>query len=579
MPVYAYPNYHNYDLDPQVTVTGHDGAVRVGWDALLEALLSELAAGHRRLCFELYPGVDEEDILRRLGAVNGLKVFRSAEAKLPRAALLERFDRYITDDRVFGVMYNGDIGDCFDPAGLSALRRQVEAWEGPCLVLGTGASLVLPEPDCLWYWDLTRWEIQLRYRKGGETWLAGALDGQVLSKYKVGFFIEWRTADRLKVRLAPRIDHRVDANDPAMPRFIGREAYEAALDQAAAKPIRMQAYYDPSVWGGQWMKNVFGLDPSEDNYGWSFDGVPEENSLKFRFGGETIVFPAINLVHSRPLDLLGEHVYGRFGPEFPIRFDFLDTMEGGNLSLQVHPLTGYIQEKFGMHYTQDESYYILDAAEESSVYLGVKPGIDLAEFEAALREAQAGGAPLDAERFVNRFPVKKHDHVLIPAGTTHCSGRNTVVLEISATPYIFTFKLWDWGRLGLDGLPRPVHIDHGIANIQTNRDTAWAEANLLHQERVILKDAAGTVEHTGLHNLEFIETERHTVLGSRTVEVHDSVNVLNLVEGECAWIASPDGAFPDTPIHYGETFIIPASVGEYVLRASSRVMIICARVR
>ena len=66
MPVYAYPNYHNYDLDPQVTVTGHDGAVRVGWDALLEALLGELAAGHRRLCFELYPGVDEEDILRRL---------------------------------------------------------------------------------------------------------------------------------------------------------------------------------------------------------------------------------------------------------------------------------------------------------------------------------------------------------------------------------------------------------------------------------------------------------------------------------------------------------------------------------
>ena len=90
-----------------------------------------------------------------------------------------------------------------------------------------------------------------------------------------------------------------------------------------------------------------------------------------------------------------------------------------------------------------------------------------------LRKAEKGEIAFPAEEYVNKIPVKKHDHVLIPAGTIHCSGKNTMVLEISATSYIFTFKLWDWGRVGLDGIPRPVHIEHGLKNIQWERTTPW----------------------------------------------------------------------------------------------------------
>ncbi|HML49671.1 MAG TPA: class I mannose-6-phosphate isomerase, partial [Clostridia bacterium] len=259
-----------------------------------------------------------------------------------------------------------------------------------------------------------------------------------------------------------------------------------------------------------------------ENYGWSFDGVPEENALKFDFGGGVAAFPALTLVKALPKDLLGGRVYGRFGAEFPIRFDFLDTFDGGNLSLQVHPMTGYIQETFGMHYTQDESYYILDADKDSCVYLGVKPGADPDAMRQALEEANAGGRPFDAERFVNRFPVQKHDHVLIPAGTVHCSGKNTLVLEISATPYIFTFKLWDWGRLGLDDLPRPVHIEHGMKNIQFDRDTEWVQRELIHRNEMIEQSPGLTVERTGLHPYEPIETRRYTVSGTITLPAIDS---------------------------------------------------------
>ena len=124
------------------------------------------------------------------------------------------------------------------------------------------------------------------------------------------------------------------------------------------------------------MKQVCGLDRDRENYAWSFDGVPEENSLYLQYGKVRVEVPSIDAVFLRPKELLGERVHARFGKEFPIRFDFLDTMEGQNLSLQVHPLTEYIQQVFGMHYTQDESYYILDAKEDAVVYLGLKEGID-----------------------------------------------------------------------------------------------------------------------------------------------------------------------------------------------------------
>ena len=100
-----------------------------------------------------------------------------------------------------------------------------------------------------------------------------------------------------------------------------------------------------------------------------------------------------------------------------------------------------------------------------------------------MRNAQEKGT-FDAESYVNQFPVKKHDHVLIPAGTVHCSGKGTMVLEISATPYIFTFKMWDWGRVGWDGRPRPIHIERALDNIQWERDTQWVKDNLIHQEWV-----------------------------------------------------------------------------------------------
>jgi len=183
-----------------------------------------------------------------------------------------------------------------------------------------------------------------------------------------------------------------------------------------------------------------------------------------------------------------------------------------------------------------------------------------------LEKAQAGNMIFDAEKHVQPWPASKHDHFLIPAGTVHCSGKNSMVLEISATPFIYTFKLWDWGRLGLDGKPRPINIEHGKKNIQWDRTTAWTRKNLVNQIAKIAEGEGWMEERTGLHEREFIETRRHWFTKTVKHSTNGGVNVICLVEGDAVLVESPSGAFEPFEVHYAETFIVPAQIGNYQIR-------------
>lgn len=578
-----YKKYGNYDLHPYKTITGLDEEAFSGYDSILEEIFYKAQAGKRVIVCDLYPGTDKEEILNELRKLNPVKIIDTDLCKYEDERLKDIFRDSLSEDRVFGIMTHKSLSHCFDPDRLLEAGEQTKSRNtGIILVIGVGASLVT-RGDLLLYFDMARWEIQLRYRNGMSNWLVCNSGEPVLSKYKIGFFIEWRLADQHKKELFETMDYIVDTNTKGKPNMITGHGFCQALKAVSAQPFRTQPYFDPGVWGGQWMKEVFGLNQEEDNFAWSFDGVPEENSLNLKFGDVVMELPCMDLTLYCPHELLGEKVHGRFGAEFPIRFDLLDTMGGGNLSLQVHPLTEYIQKTFGMHYTQDESYYILDSGEEACVYLGLKENISPEAMEKELLEARAGKTVFEAEKYVNKIPVKKHDHVLIPAGTIHCSGKNTMVLEISATPYIFTFKLWDWGRIGLDGLPRPIHIEHGMKNIQWDRTTQWVKTQLIDQQEVLEHKDGVMEERTGLHCREFIETRRYTIEEECKIHMEDSVYVLNLVEGESA-VIEPGAAgedFEPFEVHYGETFIVPAKVGDFIIKAPhmEAVKVVCAWVR
>ncbi len=565
-------NKANYDKFPSVSVPDGANACVAGWNAIAEKLQLAIVkrAGRKTvIVVECYTGVHENEVLRELQSR-----LRPALALQANEAMLSpgKIDALVApflggNDPVFGFLSGLKLPEFFDAEKLSRSCAAVKnISEGIVLIVGCGASLI-SAGDILIYADLARWEAQLRFRRN-ETGNLGAENKTLAAslQYKRAFFVDWRVCDRWKRPLIAKWDFVLDTNNPREPKLAEGDAVRRGLRHAATRPFRVVPFFDPAPWGGQWMKEFCDLDRTAKNYGWCFDCVPEENSLLLGFGDLRVEIPSLDLVFDQPQALLGDAVHARFGDEFPIRFDFLDTMGGGNLSFQVHPLTEYIQQHFGMPYTQDESYYLLDAGPDASVYLGLRDGIDRAAMARDLQIAQAGGAPFPAEKYANRFPAKKHDHFLIPAGTAHCSGANAMVLEISATPYIFTFKMWDWGRLGLDGKPRPIHLEHGLANVRWDRTTDWTRQNLVNRFEPLGSGDGWREERTGLHDSEFIETRRHWFTKSVPHDTRGGVNVLNLVAGETAVVESPDGAFAPFIVHYAETFIIPAAIGCYTIR-------------
>ena len=557
----SYLNFKSdYDCFPKTKIKEHKAFC--GYDEIYRELNKKINDSSV-VVFDYYPGVDEDEIYELIKRFNFSLEINMHVLFKDGKTMTEQMKYTLTDDRVFGKMYYGNLVDFMDEEKLKEAQNKIKEQNGSVIVYGVGAGLV-SHGDVYVYFDMARWQIQLRYRKGMANYNVDNYDEDILKKYKRGYFMEWRIADKHKAERFECFDYVVDTNTKDEPKMISKDTFKTSLHLLSKQPFRTVPYFDPGVWGGQWMKEVCNLDKNQPNYAWSFDGVPEENSILFDYDGVIVELPAMDLVLYKPKELLGEQVYARFGAEFPIRFDFLDTMEGQNLSLQVHPLTEYIKKNFGMSYTQDESYYILDAKEDAVVYLGLKEGIQSDEMIADLESAQKGNIVFDADKYINKFPAKKHDHFLIPAGTCHCSGKNAMVLEISATPYIFTFKLWDWQRLGLDGLPRPINIEHGKHVIQWDRTTKWVKENLVNATYEVKEEGNDCkIEHTGLHELEFIETRRYTIKNSSYHQTHGTVNMLNLVDGKSAVI---EGDFEPFIVHYAETFIIPASIKEYTIK-------------
>ena len=519
------------------------------------------------ICVDCCSTVDTEALKTELTArIRFDIVIDSAQMFLNAAEIQRMLKRHVTEDRVYGIYYHGTWMDFVDEYKLEELKRVVRDAVGSVLVIGI-AAMYVTKGDKLIFADMTIWESQGRYRKGLCNFAANNKEEDFIRKFKRGYFIDWRVDNRHKEELFECFDYYLDTVNKDKPAMITRKAFDGGLLQMMNQPFRCVPFFDDGLWGGNWLEEVCDVELGERvNIAWGYNLLLQENEVNLTFGSKRINISGYTVSLKYPRELIGQRGYALFGAEYPIRYDFLDTMGGGNLSLQVHPTTQYIREHFGMPFTQDESYYYLDCAEKGCyIYLGLKKDVSRAEFAQALWAAQRGER-FDDEKYINKIEVKKHEHYHIPAGTVHASGRNGMVLEISSSPAIFTFKLWDWGRVGLDGIPRPIHIEQGLKNVQFDRQTDWIMRECAYQPIPVREGDGFREEKTGLQEYEFITTHRTWATKKYHEITYNETQAINLVQGEEALIESPTGQFEPYVVHFAESVVIPALVGEYTIR-------------
>ncbi|GIP23268.1 class I mannose-6-phosphate isomerase [Paenibacillus sp. J22TS3] len=494
----------------------------------------------------------------------------------PEQDLRAEMARYLTDNRAFGYKATDVLpGQYFQSGSREALNSRVSGYDngkGIYVLYGPGASMLADrEPDLRFFADFSRENQQRCHAQGMGSFGFGRSEDQV-ETYKNCLFLEWPVWETYRRSwldyYAGRPDVEafyMDLNCSEEPKWLRPSSLKELLRQTGRQPFRVKPFFAPGIWGGQYLKELCGLPEEWPNCAWSFEPIAPENTLLLGIQDTILEVPFTLLMEAAPTDILGVRNVELFGSYFPIRFDYLDTMQGGRLSLQVHPRQDYVETHFNEHMTQQESYYIMKNAPGAKVYLGLKVGVTGKDLLEAVENAHRHQDPLEVSSYVNEYDSSVGDLYLIPPGTVHCSGKDNLVLEISSTTWWFTFKIYDYLRLDKDGRPRPMNPEHARHNINDAMDTSAAAQGLIARPRLISRQGESTEELLGHREDLLFQVHRLTLYGPWTSETNGEFIMLNLVEGVRVRLIPLDGQGRVFEWGYAESFIIPASVGPYRL--------------
>lgn len=309
--------------------------------------------------------------------------------------------------------------------------------------------------------------------------------------------------------------------------------------------LKLKPVFKDYIWGGNRLREEFGFESEYDIMaeGWMLAARNDgENTV---IGGEFDGQPFSKVIDGNP-DYLGAN--GRKFPFFPLLIKLIDAKN--DLSVQVHPDDEYAMKAAG-EFGKTECWYILDCDEDAELIFGFNKEISKEEFRKSIEE----GTFL---QYVNREKVKKGDLFFIEAGTLHAIGKGILLAEIQQNSNL-TYRVYDYGRLGADGKPRPLHIENAID--VTDCVPPKADA----------KGAGSAQEFDGytkqpLVNCDLFTVEKYTAHGKFTLTADDT-SFLSLL------ITDGNGKIGDFDVQKGDSLFVPAGYGEFPISGNFDIIV------
>jgi mannose-6-phosphate isomerase class I len=549
----------SFDARPRYSAVG--GRVVGGWaDAV-----ATLPAGPLVLAVDGPMVMDWEALVSGLGKAIGQRgdPVQTVDLRTRMAPWPVIVDRTgsdeLCDDPHFDRLPTGTLADLFEEVPLVPVPDH-----GIQVVYGPGAALV--PHAVLWYADLPKRYAEAAVTAGTGRNLGQPAEGHGAATTKRLFYIDWPLLDRHRDTVAGGIDRWIDLQDPACPASVDGQTLRGTIAQLAGRPFRTRPTFNSTSWGGHWAQQELGMNPDAPSTALGYALIAPESGVLVGEAGAEVEVPFQLVVSRHPESVLGEEVHATFGTSFPVRFDYLDTVGGGSLSVHVHPQTDYMREVFGWPYTQHETYYVMVGGEGRKIYLGLREDVDIEEFRRQTHAAHHHEHAFDIEKHVQTFPADPHQLFLVPAGTPHGSGEGNVVLEVSATPYLYSLRFYDWLRRDGDDKQRPVHLDQAFSNLGRQRIGERVTDDLVQAPRTLHAGDGWEEELLGSLPEVFFEVRRLVVDGEASLPADTAgrFHILNVVEGKGVLVQAAGGERHS--LAYAETLVVPAAVGAYTVR-------------
>lgn len=484
---------------------------------------------------------------------------------------------YLPEDRImdpvllYGKLFTDGLKKLMDEDKLLNLIDSLKNTSEKIIVYGHGSLIkeIRELADIKIYMDVSPKEAAIRAKKGLYINIGDKKARPFKELMRRNYYVDFENETLLRKELVQQnaLDYYIFADKDDSLVFSPFSTMNVLFDELVKRPFRCKPVYLEGVWGGYYMMRMRNLPKQMKNCAWIFDMIPSEVSVVIEANNTQIEVPYYTFVHARGVKLMGQDCVNYFHGYFPIRFNYDDTWHAnGNMSIQCHPYHDYVKKENNELGRQDESYYIVEAAEGAKTFLGFNEDINPDDFMKEVFESEKAGNPIDYLKYVNAVTSTPGTQVLIPAGTIHSSGRNQLVLEIgSLTIGSYTYKLYDYMRKDLDGNPRPIHSRHGDNVLQKYRKTNWVNSHLVKRAKGFDDNDTILTQTVGESPLLYFKLMTTQFLDKYEDNTKNSFHVLTVTNGEKVRISSKTNPEYNFVANYLDIIVVPQNIGEYVI--------------